>query len=142
MTPRSLFRACVAMLAASLLASTVHAADVSGWTLDRLMSTLAHNKSGRATFTETKTLSIAAQPIESSPILESRQPLRLKITALVDTVHSAAGARSALSRAEWVNRTGRAKNSELCACLPSITYSLAKMACRYCGRTSRTAVMR
>ena len=66
MTPRSLFRACVAMLAASLLASTVHAADVSGWTLDRLMSTLAHNKSGRATFTETKTLSIAAQPIESS----------------------------------------------------------------------------
>ena len=30
------------------------------------MSTLAHNKSGRATFTETKTLSIAAQPIESS----------------------------------------------------------------------------
>jgi len=54
------------MLAASLLASTVHAADVSGWTLDRLMSTLAHNKSGRATFTETKTLSIAAQPIESS----------------------------------------------------------------------------
>ncbi|WP_104655481.1 outer membrane lipoprotein carrier protein LolA [Ralstonia insidiosa] len=66
MTPRSLFRACVAMLAASLLASTVHASDVSGWTLDRLMSTLAHNKSGRATFTETKTLSIAAQPIESS----------------------------------------------------------------------------
>ncbi|NMV39608.1 outer membrane lipoprotein carrier protein LolA [Ralstonia insidiosa] len=66
MNRRSLFRACVAMLAASLLASTVHAADVSGWTLDRLMSTLAHNKSGRATFTETKTLSIAAQPIESS----------------------------------------------------------------------------
>ena len=66
MNRRSLFCACVAMLAASLLASTVHAADVSGWTLDRLMSTLAHNKSGRATFTETKTLSIAAQPIESS----------------------------------------------------------------------------
>ena len=66
MNRRSLFCASVAMLAASLLASTVHAADGSGWTLDRLMSTLAHNKSGRATFTETKTLSIAAQPIESS----------------------------------------------------------------------------
>ncbi|QGZ59918.1 outer membrane lipoprotein carrier protein LolA [Paraburkholderia acidiphila] len=36
------------------------------WTLDRLMSTLAQRKSGRATFTETKYLSIAAQPVESS----------------------------------------------------------------------------
>lgn len=53
------------MLAASLLTATAHAADTA-WTLDRLMSTLARNKSGRATFTETKTLSIAAQPIESS----------------------------------------------------------------------------
>lgn len=53
------------MLAASMLATAAHAADAA-WTLDRLMSTLARNKSGRATFTETKTLSIAAQPIESS----------------------------------------------------------------------------
>ena len=56
------------MLAATLLAATAqfaHAADTA-WTLDRLMSTLAHNKSGRATFTETKTLSIAADPIVSS----------------------------------------------------------------------------
>ncbi|KHK53701.1 acyltransferase [Ralstonia sp. A12] len=66
MTSRSLLRACVAMLTASMLAGTVHAADTSGWTLDRLMSTLARNKSGRATFTETKTLSITAQPVESS----------------------------------------------------------------------------
>lgn len=66
MTSRSLLRACVAMLTASMLAGTVHAADTSSWTLDRLMSTLARNKSGRATFTETKTLSIAAQPVESS----------------------------------------------------------------------------
>ncbi|WP_321963845.1 outer membrane lipoprotein carrier protein LolA [Paraburkholderia sp. J7] len=36
------------------------------WTLDRLMSTLAQRKSGRATFTETKYLSIATQPVESS----------------------------------------------------------------------------
>lgn len=54
------------MLTAGMLAGTVHAADTSSWTLDRLMSTLARNKSGRATFTETKTLSIAEQPIESS----------------------------------------------------------------------------
>ncbi|MEE2976998.1 MAG: outer membrane lipoprotein carrier protein LolA [Pseudomonadota bacterium] len=62
---RPFLRALLAMVAASMLATVTHAADTA-WTLDRLMSTLARNKSGRATFTETKTLSIAAQPIESS----------------------------------------------------------------------------
>lgn len=57
---------CLALLAASLLAGTAHAEGSSDWTLDRLMSTLARNKSGRATFTETKYLSIAEQPVESS----------------------------------------------------------------------------
>nr|WP_245746799.1 outer membrane lipoprotein carrier protein LolA [Paraburkholderia lycopersici] len=45
-----------------------HAAEAAqpAWTLDRLMSTLAQRKSGRASFTETKYLSIATQPVESS----------------------------------------------------------------------------
>ncbi|CAG9249260.1 Acyltransferase [Burkholderia diffusa] len=56
-----------AIAAAVALALPAHAADTgSAWTLDRLMSTLAQHKSGRATFTETKSLSIAAQPLESS----------------------------------------------------------------------------
>lgn len=56
-----------AITAAVVLALPAHAADTgSAWTLDRLMSTLAQHKSGRATFTETKSLSIAAQPLESS----------------------------------------------------------------------------
>nr|WP_175800415.1 outer membrane lipoprotein carrier protein LolA [Burkholderia anthina] len=56
-----------AVTATVALAMPAHAADTSSaWTLDRLMATLAQHKSGRATFTETKTLSIAAQPIESS----------------------------------------------------------------------------
>ncbi|HEY1611944.1 MAG TPA: LolA-related protein [Paraburkholderia sp.] len=38
----------------------------SAWTLDRLMATLAQRRSGHATFVETKYLSIAARPIESS----------------------------------------------------------------------------
>lgn len=65
---RPLIRAVQAMLAATLLATAAHAAYAAdtAWTLDRLMSTLAHNKSGRATFTETKTLSIAAEPVVSS----------------------------------------------------------------------------
>jgi outer membrane lipoprotein-sorting protein len=41
-------------------------AAAPAWTLDRLMSTLAQRKSGRASFTETKYLSIATQPLESS----------------------------------------------------------------------------
>ncbi|SDQ90078.1 Outer membrane lipoprotein-sorting protein [Burkholderia orbicola] len=57
----------LAATAAIVLAVPAHAADTgSTWTLDRLMSTLAQHKSGRATFTETKTLSIATQPVESS----------------------------------------------------------------------------
>lgn len=68
---RPILRAVQAMLAATLLAAAAHAAHAAhaadtAWTLDRLMSTLAHNKSGRATFTETKTLSIAAEPVVSS----------------------------------------------------------------------------
>ncbi|KVL27943.1 outer membrane lipoprotein carrier protein LolA [Burkholderia sp. MSMB1835] len=60
-------RVLAAGAAAIALAAPAHAADAGpAWSLDRLMSTLAQHKSGRATFTETKTLSIAAQPIESS----------------------------------------------------------------------------
>jgi outer membrane lipoprotein-sorting protein len=83
---RPLLRAFLAMLAASLLATTAHAAESASpgaWTLDRLMSTLAHNKSGRATFTETKTLSIAAAPIESSGELVFVAPDHLEKHTLV-----------------------------------------------------------
>ncbi|KVL02925.1 outer membrane lipoprotein carrier protein LolA [Burkholderia cepacia] len=65
---RTLAAAIAASTAAIALAVTpAQAADASpAWTLDRLMSTLAQHKSGRATFTETKYLSIATQPVESS----------------------------------------------------------------------------
>ncbi|KFL55356.1 acyltransferase [Burkholderia pyrrocinia] len=53
--------------AIALAVPAAQAADTaSAWNLDRLMSTLAQHKSGRATFTETKYLSIATQPVESS----------------------------------------------------------------------------
>ncbi|KVN25689.1 acyltransferase [Burkholderia pyrrocinia] len=70
-TPRTLRRAArtlaVAAAAALAIAAPTHAAGADvPWTLDRLMSTLAQHKAGRATFTETKYLSIAAQPVESS----------------------------------------------------------------------------
>ena len=65
----------VAILAAALSLSAVPlagaavapvAANSAQWTLDRLMSTLAQNKSGHASFVETKYLAIADKPIEST----------------------------------------------------------------------------
>ena len=73
-------------LAALLLSATglVHAAQTAStdWTLDRLMSTLAQHKSGRAAFTETKYLSIATQPVESSGELSFVAPDHLEKNTL------------------------------------------------------------
>ncbi|WP_375542494.1 outer membrane lipoprotein carrier protein LolA [Paraburkholderia sp. CNPSo 3272] len=65
--------ASAAFIAASVMTAAAPAVPAQAaesaqpaWTLDRLMSTLAQRKSGRASFTETKYLSIATQPVESS----------------------------------------------------------------------------
>lgn len=58
--------ALLAVVSFGMPLSATAAAGESGWTLDRLMSTLAQNKSGHARFVETKYLAIAAKPIESS----------------------------------------------------------------------------
>jgi outer membrane lipoprotein-sorting protein len=71
------------LCAAATLPSLAVASDVpaSGWTLDRLMSTLAARKSGRARFTETRYLKIAQEPLESSGELVFSAPDHLeKIT--------------------------------------------------------------
>jgi len=60
------FAAALALAAAFVAPAPATAAAPSAWTLDRLMSTLAQNRSGHATFVETKYLSIASQPVESS----------------------------------------------------------------------------
>ncbi|QCP48895.1 outer membrane lipoprotein carrier protein LolA [Trinickia violacea] len=59
-------------------ASAPGTASTAGWTLDALMSMLAHNKSGRASFVETKTLSIATKPLESSGELVFAAPDHLE----------------------------------------------------------------
>lgn len=65
---KSLVAAIVAgfCLSSALVSAAASATGGSDWTLDRLMSTLAQNKSGHASFVETKYLAIAAKPIESS----------------------------------------------------------------------------
>jgi outer membrane lipoprotein-sorting protein len=59
-------RVFLAALIAGMFSTASLAADASGWTLDRLMSTLGAKKSGRAHFTETRYLKIASAPLESS----------------------------------------------------------------------------
>ena len=70
---------------------------------------------------------IRALPTKSFQIRESRQPLRLRITVLAGTSHSAPGAASAWRHAEWENHTRHARSNVPCVFLPLIIYSLARM---------------
>lgn len=82
----ALIIATAAALAGPVLAAGATGPNPSagaGWNLDRLMSTLGHNKSGRATFVETKYLSIAAQPVESSGELVFVAPDHLEKHTLI-----------------------------------------------------------
>ncbi|WP_321842619.1 outer membrane lipoprotein carrier protein LolA [Paraburkholderia bannensis] len=83
--------AAVLLTGAGIAGGVAHAAQQatsatpaasSDWTLDRLMSTLAQHKSGRAAFTETKYLSIATQPVESSGELSFVAPDHLEKNTL------------------------------------------------------------
>ena len=69
----TLASACCAAGAANA-AST----DTTSWNLDRLMSTLGQKKSGRASFVETKYLSIASEPVTSSGELTFTAPDHLE----------------------------------------------------------------
>jgi outer membrane lipoprotein-sorting protein len=83
-TVKSLAQALSAAFASSVLLCHAQSAVTKppGWTIDRLMSTLAQNKSGHATFEETKYLSIATQPVESSGELEFVAPDHLEKTTV------------------------------------------------------------
>lgn len=87
--PRSVKTLAAALLASVWLllspfgsaATVTGTTGISDWSLDRLMSTLAQNKSGHTRFVETKYLAIAAKPIESSGELAFAAPDHLeKIT--------------------------------------------------------------
>jgi outer membrane lipoprotein-sorting protein len=58
--------AAVIVLSATLAFAEAPDSPPSSWTLDRLMTTLAQTRSGRATFVELKYLSMTTKPIESS----------------------------------------------------------------------------
>ena len=65
-------------LAAVVLALGASAAVAGDWDLSALMQLLADQKTGQATFVETKTLGILDQPVESSGELAYTAPDRLE----------------------------------------------------------------
>ncbi len=65
-------------IAAGLILVTLTTSAVAAWDLQQLMETLAQNKSGRATFVETKHLAILDKPLESSGDLIYTAPDRLE----------------------------------------------------------------
>ena len=69
------FRLCALVWLALLVSPIVQAAPLS---IAQLMAGLAKNPQGAATFTETKTISILDQPIESSGELQFIAPARLE----------------------------------------------------------------
>ncbi len=68
----------LAAIAAGLILVTLTTSAVAAWDLQQLMETLAQNKSGRATFVETKHLAILDKPLESSGDLIYTAPDRLE----------------------------------------------------------------
>ncbi|WP_321891069.1 outer membrane lipoprotein carrier protein LolA [Paraburkholderia tropica] len=71
-----------ALSAIGTLAPVTPAQAAPAWTLDRLMATLAQHKTGRAAFTETRWLAIAAEPVESSGELAFAAPDHLEKNTL------------------------------------------------------------
>jgi outer membrane lipoprotein-sorting protein len=68
----------LATLAAGLTLALSVAPAFAAWDLQQLMDSLAQNKSGRATFVETKRLAVLSRPIESSGELLYTAPDKLE----------------------------------------------------------------
>ncbi|MEO7391183.1 MAG: LolA-related protein [Ramlibacter sp.] len=68
----------LAALAAGLVLALAAAPAFAAWDLQQLMDSLAQNKSGRATFVETKRLAVLSKPIESSGELVYTAPDKLE----------------------------------------------------------------
>jgi outer membrane lipoprotein-sorting protein len=77
-TQPSARRRMVAALAAGLALGAMSPPAFAAWDLQQLMDSLAQNKSGRATFVETKRIAMLDKPLESSGELVFTAPDRLE----------------------------------------------------------------
>jgi len=72
------FTSGLASLTLGLVLALAAAPALAAWDLQQLMDSLAQNKSGRATFVETKRLAVLSRPIESSGELLYTAPDKLE----------------------------------------------------------------
>lgn len=96
-------------LAAALTLAAASPSAFAAWDVQQLMDSLAQNKSGRATFVETKRIAILDKPIESSGELLFTAPDRLEKRTLKPKPESMVIAGGELS----IDRNGRTYRVQL-----------------------------
>lgn len=96
-------------LAAALTLAAASPSVFAAWDIQQLMDSLAQNKSGRATFVETKRIAILDKPIESSGELLFTAPDRLEKRTLKPKPESMVIAGGELS----IDRNGRTYRVQL-----------------------------
>jgi outer membrane lipoprotein-sorting protein len=124
--PAALQRA-VAAIAAALALLVWSGPAFAAWDLQQLMDSLAQNKSGRATFVETKRIAMLDRPIESSGELLFTAPDRLEKRTLKPKPESmiVQGGELTIERGGRTYRVQLAAQPQLAAFIDSIRGTLA-----------------
>lgn len=124
---RSALQGMVAAMLAVLALLAWSAPALAAWDLQQLMDSLARNKSGRATFVETKRIAMLDRPIESSGELLYTAPDRLEKRTLKPRPESmiVQGAELAIERGGRKYRVQLDAQPQLAAFIDSIRGTLA-----------------
>lgn len=119
--------AALAMLSTSLVLAAASAPASAAWDLQQLMDDLAQNKSGRATFVETKHIAMLDRPVESSGELLYTAPDRLEKRTLKPRPESMSvqGDELLVERGRQKHRLQLQAYPELAAFIDSIRGTLA-----------------
>lgn len=121
------FTSALVTLAAGLILVTIGAPAFAAWDLQQLMDALAQNKSGRATFVETKHIAMLDRPMESSGELLFTAPDRLEKRTLKPRSESMVvnGAELLIERGRQKHRLQLQTYPELAAFIDSIRGTLS-----------------
>ncbi len=117
----------LAMLAAALALTLPSPSAFAAWDLQQLMDALAQNKSGRATFVETKRIAMLDRPVESSGELLYTAPDRLEKRTLKPRPEAMviAGGELSVERGGRTLRVQLQSQPQLAAFIESIRGTLA-----------------
>lgn len=117
----------LATLAMTLALITLSPSAFAAWDLQQLMDSLARNKSGRATFIETKRIALLDKPIESSGELFFTAPDRLEKRTLKPKPESMTviGGELSIERGNQTYRLQLQAYPELAAFIDSIRGTLS-----------------